>query len=292
MQTLWQDVRYGARMLLKHPGISFVVVLALALGIGANTAIFSVINAVLLRPLPYDEADRLVFLNETSKSMSDISISYPNFTDWRNQNHVFEKIGVSNLNSYNLTGVGEPERILTAQASADLFGALRVKPAIGRLFTNEEDQPGGTPVVILSYGLWQRRFGGQESILNQQLTFNNKSYTVIGVMPPAFQYPSRVEMWVPVGQLSGQSDWQQRGNHPGLYGVARLKPGVAFEQARAAMDAIAVRLEQQYPESNKTRRVQLEGLLDNQVGNVRRGLWILLGAVGLVLLIACTNVAN
>ncbi len=146
MRTLWQDVRYGARMLLKNPGITFIVVLALALGIGANTAIFSVINAVLLRPLPYDEPDRLVFLNETSKTMSDISISYPNFTDWRNQNHVFEKIGVLNRNSYNLTGNGEPERILTAQASADLFGALRVKPAIGRLFTNEEDQPGGTPI--------------------------------------------------------------------------------------------------------------------------------------------------
>ncbi len=292
MRTLWQDVRYGARMLLKNPGITFIVVLALALGIGANTAIFSVINAVLLRPLPYDEPDRLVFLNETSKTMSDISISYPNFTDWRNQNHVFEKIGVSNLNSYNLTGNGEPERILTAQASADLFGALRVKPAIGRLFTNEEDQPGGTPVVILSYGLWQRRFGGQESILNQQLTFNNKSYTVIGVMPPTFQYPSRVEMWVPVGQLSGQSDWQQRGNHPGLYGVARLKPGVTIEQARADMDLISSNLEKQYPDQMAGGGVRVQQLLEIFVSNVRRTLWVLFAAVGFVLLIACANIAN
>src|SRR5882762_2410519 len=214
MWTLIQDLRYGARMLLKNPGITFVVILALALGIGANTAIFSVVNSVLLRPLPYDEADRLVFLNETSKTMDEISISYPNFNDWRNQNHVFEKIGVYNRDSYNLTGYGDAERILTAQMSADLFSALRVNAAIGRIFTNEEDKPGGTPVVVLSYGLWQRRFGGQSNILNQVLTFNGKSYTVIGVMPPGFQYPSRVEMWVSAGQLSG--DWQQRGNHPGL----------------------------------------------------------------------------
>src|SRR5436309_851745 len=156
MTTLWQDVRYGARMLLKNPGISLIVILALALGIGANTAIFSVVNAVLLRPLPYEESDRIVFLNETSKTMSDISISYPNFSDWRDQNHVFEKIGVYNRNSYNLTGYGEAERIVTAQVSADLFSALRVNASLGRVFTNEEDKPGGPPVVVLSYALWQR----------------------------------------------------------------------------------------------------------------------------------------
>jgi putative ABC transport system permease protein len=292
MHTLWQDVRYGARMLLKNPGISFVVVLALALGIGANTAIFSVVNAVLLRPLPYDEADRLVFLSESSKSMDEISVSYPNFSDWRNQNHVFEKIGVYNRNSYNLIGGGEPERILAAQASADLFGALRVQPAIGRVFTNEEDQPGGTPVVVLSYGLWQRRFGGQTGILNQQLTFNNKSYTVIGVMPQSFQYPSRVEMWVPVGQLSGDVNWQQRGNHPGLYGIARLKPGVTIAQAKADMDNIAANLEKQYPDSNAGNGVHVQPLLEVFVSDVRSTLWVLFAAVGFVLLIACANIAN
>jgi len=192
-------------MLLKNPGITAVVILALALGIGANTAIFSVVDAVLLRPLPYDESDRLVFLNETSKAMDEISISYPNFTDWRNQNHVFEKIGVYNRSSYNLTGAGEAERIVTGQVSADLFAALRANPLLGRLFTNEEDLPGGSPVVVLSYALWQRRFGGQTSIVNQPLTLNGKSYTVIGVMPAGFQYPSRVEMWVPVDQLSNKA---------------------------------------------------------------------------------------
>jgi len=292
MQTIWQDMRYGARMLLKNPGITFVVILALALGIGANTAIFSVVNAVLLRPLPYEDSDRLVFLSETSKTMDEISVSYPNFSDWRTQNNVFEKIGVYNRNSYNLIGGGEPERILTAQTSADLFSALRVQPAIGRLFTNEEDRPGGQPVVVLSYGLWQRRFGGQWSILNQQLTFNNKSYTVIGVMPQSFQYPSRVEMWVPVGQLSGTADWQQRGNHPGLYGIARLKPGVTIAQAKADMDNIAANLEKQYPNSNAGNGVKVQQMLEVFVSDVRPTLWVLFAAVAFVLLIACANIAN
>src|ERR1044072_3276624 len=223
--TLWQDLRYGARMLIKNPGVTIIVIIALALGIGANTAIFSVVNTVLLRPLPYDESDRLVFLNEKSPVLDEMSISYPNFSDWRAHNQSFEKMGVYNRGSYNLTGAGEAERIVTAQMSADLFSVLRVNPLLGRVFTNDEDKPGGTPVVVLSYGLWQRRFGGQQSILGQAITLNGKSYTVIGVMPETYAYPSRAEMWVPVGQLFSQAGWQQRGNHPGLYGVARLKPG-------------------------------------------------------------------
>ena len=292
MQKIWQDLRYGVRMLLKNPGITFVVILALALGIGANTAIFSVVDAVLLRPLPYRESDRLVFLNETSKAMDEISISYPNFADWRNQNHVFEKIGVYNRSSYNLTGLGEAERIITGQVSADLFAALRVNPAMGRLFTNDEDKPGGSPVVVLGYALWQRRFGGQANILNQPLTLNGKSYTVIGIMPPDFQFPSRVEMWVPVGQLSGEASWQQRGNHPGLYGVARLKPGVSFAQAKADMDTIGANLEKQYHDSNAGNGIGVQPLLEVFVLDIRRTLWVLFAAVAFVLLIACANIAN
>ncbi len=292
MYTLWQDVRYGIRMLLKNPGMTLVVILALALGIGANTAIFSVVNAVLLRPLPFQEADQLVFLNEASQVLDEMSISYPNFTDWRNQNQVFEKIGVYNRASYNLTGAGEAERIVTAQMSADLFSTLRVSPALGRLYTNEEDQPGGTQVVILSHGLWERRFGGKPDIINQPLTLNGKTYTVIGVMPKGYLFPTRVEMWVPVGQLSGEASWQQRGNHPGLYGVARLKPGVTIEQARANMDMIAANLEQQYPDSNSGNRVRIRPLLEVFVSDVRRALWVLFAAVGFVLLIACANIAN
>src|ERR1044072_6762692 len=231
--TIWQDIRYGARMLVKNPGVTIIVIIALALGIGANTAIFSVVNTVLIRPLPYEESDRLGFFNEKSPVLDEMSISYPNFLDWREHNQTFEKMGVYNRASYNLTGAGEAERIITGQVSADLFSVVRVNPLYGRVFTNDEDKPGGTPVVVLSYGLWQRRFGGQKRIFNQAITLNNKSYTVIGIMPESYAYPSRVEMWVPVGQLSDQPSWQSRGNHPGLLGVARLKPGVTSEQAVA-----------------------------------------------------------
>jgi putative ABC transport system permease protein len=289
---LWHDVRYGARMLLKNPGITIIVIIALALGIGANTAIFIVVNAVLLRPLPYPESERLIFLNEMSPVLDEMSISYPNFTDWRAHNQTFEKMGVYNRASYNLTGTGEAERIVTGQVSADLFGVLRVNAAQGRVFTNEEDKPGGTPVVVLSHPLWQRRFGGQTSILNQAITLNGKSYTVIGIMPQSFAYPSRAEMWVPVGQLSDQPSWQERGNHPGLYGVARLKPGATFEQANADMNNIAANLEKQYPDSNASNRVRLRPLLEIFVVDVRRALWVIFGAVGFVLLIACANIAN
>jgi putative ABC transport system permease protein len=279
-------------MLLKSPGVTIVVIIALALGIGANTAIFSVVNAVLIRPLPYHESERLVFLNEKSPVLDEMSISYPNFTDWRNQNQTFEKMGVYNRASYNLTGAGEAERIVTGQVSADLFSVLRVNAAHGRVFTNDEDKPGGTPVVVLSHGLWQRRFGGQTSILGQAITLNNKSYTVIGIMPQSYLYPSRVEMWVPVGQLSDQPSWLQRGNHPGLYGVARLKPGVTFEQAEADMNNVGVNLEKQYPDSNTSTRPRLRPLMEIFVVDVRRTLWIIFAVVGAVLLIACANIAN
>ncbi|HKR14162.1 MAG TPA: ABC transporter permease, partial [Pyrinomonadaceae bacterium] len=292
MTNLWQDIRYGARMLWKNLGVTVIVVIALALGIGANTAIFSVVNSVLLRPLPYHEAERLVFLNEKSPALDEMSISYPNFTDWRNQTQTFEKIGVYNRASYNLTGVGEAERIVTGQVSADLFSVLRVNAQHGRLFTNDEDKPGGRSVVVLSHPLWQRRFGGQTSILNQAITLNGKSYDVIGIMPETFAYPSRVEMWVPVGQLSDQPSWKERGNHPGLYGVARLKPGATFEQADADMNTIAANLEKQYPDSNANTRVRLRPLLEIFVGDARRALWVIFAAVGFVLLIACANIAN
>src|SRR5215217_1023502 len=271
--TLWQDIRYGARMLIKNPGVTVVVIIALALGIGANTAIFSVVNAVLIRPLPYDESERLIFLNEKSAVLDEMSISYPNFTDWRTHNQTFEKMGVYNRASYNLTGAGEAERIITGQVSADLFSVLRVNPLHGRVFTNDEDKPGGTPVVVLSYALWQRRFGGQMNVLDQPITLNGKSYTVIGIMPESYAYPSRAEMWVPVGQLSDQVSWQNRGNHPGLYGVARLKPGATFEQAEADMNTIAANLEKQYPDSNTANRVRLRPLMEIFVTDVRRALW-------------------
>ncbi len=292
MQTFWQDMRYGARMLLKNPGFTLIALLTLSLGVGANTAIFSVINAVLLRPLPYAESERLVLYNERNPRMDGMSISWPNYTDWQAQQSVFEEMAVFNRGNYNLTGAGEPERIQAGQVTASLFTTLRVQAARGRVFTAEEDKPGGPPVVVLGHGLWQRRFGGDPQIVGKTLSFNDRAYTVIGVMPEGFRFPSRVEMWVPVGQLSDQAGWKNRGNHPGLYGVARLKPGGTIEQARAGMDNIAAGLEKLYPDSNQGNRLRIIPLLENYVRDVRRALWVLFGAVGFVLLIACANIAN
>jgi len=286
------DLRFAFRQLLKNPGFTAVAVLTLALGIGANTAIFSVVDAVLLRPLAYPESDRLVWLSERGPDWSGGSISCPNFTDWRNQQSVFEKFGVYSGSNFTLTGAGEPVRLAGAMMSSDVFAALRVQPEIGRVFGEDEDKPGGPPVAVIGHALWQNRFGGDAGIVNKTINLNGKAYTILGVMPAGFEFPNKVDVWLPVGPLFAESSWQNRDNHPGLFGLARLKPGVTLEKARTDLDLIAVRLEQQYPESNKTRRVQIDRLLDNKVGNVRRALWILLGAVTFVLVIACANVAN
>ena len=289
---MFQDLRYGARMLAKNPGFTLIAVLTLALGIGANTAIFSVVNVVLLRPLPYPESERLVWLSERSPKYPSMTISYPDFIDWRAQQTVFEYIGAFNWDTYNLTGRGEPLQLDVANISADAFAALQVQAAVGRYFDKEEDKPGGPPLVVLSHELWKDRFGSDPGIINQTITLSGRAYTVIGVMPSGYMFPSRVSIWTPLGPLTSHPGFQNRGNHPGLRGVARLKPGVTLEQARGEMDAIAMRLEQQYPDTNKDRRVRIETLLDNYVSNSRSALWMLLGAVGLVLLIACANVAN
>ncbi len=298
IEELWQDLRYGARMLLKNPGFTLIGVLTLALGIGANTAIFSVVYATLLRPLPYPESERLVWMSERAPNFPEMAISYPDFADWRAQQTVFEQIGVYNRGSYNLTGRGEPQRLDGAFLSADVFAALRARAAVGRVFNNDEDSPGANPVVVLSYGLWQSQFGGDAGIVNQVITLDGGAYTVIGVMPAGFAFPMglafpmRVDCWTPVGLLASEPEYQSRGNHPGLLGVARLKSGVTLKQARAEMDAIAARLEQQYPGSNRNIRVRIDPMLDTYVGDARRALWTQLGAVGLVLLIVCANVAN
>src|SRR5262245_25946571 len=292
MNTLWQDLRYGARMLLKAPNFTLIAALTLSLGIGANTAIFSVVNGVLLRPLPYEEPDQLVLLNEHATNFGEMSISYPNFADWRARNRVFEKIGVYNHENYNLTGSGEVERLRAAQMSADIFDALRVKAALGRVYNNDEDRPGGSPVVVLSHGLWLRRFGGDWNVIGRTLTLNDRGYTVIGVMPQGFNLPTRVEMWIPVGPLSDQPDWRSRGRHPGLFAVARLKRGVTLEQASEDMKLVTAALEREYPGPNTGHSATITPLHENYVSGVRRTLYVLLGAVGFVLLIACANVAS
>src|SRR5205085_2805232 len=189
------------------PGFTIVAVLALTLGIGATTAIFSVVNAVLLKPLPYPESERLIYLWETHPQIAEMSVAYPNYVDWRAQNEVFENIGVYRRQTYNLTGSGEPERLTGGMMSADLFAALRVNAMRGRVYTSDDDKADATPVVVLSYGLWQRRFGGDPGILDQQLTLNGRSYTVIGIMSPDYQFPARVELWTPVGLSAKAPGW-------------------------------------------------------------------------------------
>jgi putative ABC transport system permease protein len=296
MDTFWQDIRYAFRMLLKNRGVTLVAILALALGIGANSAIFSVVNAVLLRPLPYEEPKRLVFLSEWSQQVPNMSISMANFNDWRTTNTVFESIVAFRTQNAVLTGQGEPERVQVRQMTAGLFPTLRIKPILGRAMTPEEDKVGAERVVLLSEGFWARRFGRDPNILNKLLTLNGESYTVIGVLPTAGlhstwrQFDLFSSLWRFEDRDGGP---QNRGNHPGIYAFARMKPGVTVEKARAEMRDIAKRLEQQYPNSNTGDSVTVLPLLDAIVGeDLPTELGVLLCAVGFVLLIACANVAN
>jgi putative ABC transport system permease protein len=289
--ALWHDLRFGARMLLKQPGFTLIAVLTLALGIGANTAIFSIVNAVVLRPFPYKEPERLVILRERVSVGGGFSPSYPNFVDWRAQSTVFDSISAARGNeSFNFTGAGEPERLQGRIVSAEFLSTLGIKPMLGRDFLAEEDRPGATPAVILSYGFWRRRFGEDPSVIGKQLTLNNQSYIVVGVTPPNFQFETEADVTVPIGLQAER--FRLRGRDPGAGVVARLKPNVSLQQAETELNMIAARLEQQYPESNKGRRARVTPLHENFVGDARQPLLILLGSVGLVLLIACANVAN
>jgi putative ABC transport system permease protein len=289
---LLHDLRYAARTQLKNPAFTIVAVIALALGIGANTAIFSVVNTVLLRPLPYKNPDRLMMVwEEASKH------GYPrdtptaaNFVDWRDQNQVFEGMAAMLEASFNLTGTGDPERLEGNRVSAALFPLLGVEPQIGRVFTAAEDQPGSQRVVLLSYGLWQRRFGGDPGIVGKSLTLNGDSYTAVGVMPARFHFPTiNDQVWVPIAFSP-----EEAGNRNVHYlrVLARLKPGVTMSQAQTEMSTIATRLQQQYPQTNTDVGAVVTSLQEQLVGDIRPALLILLGAVALVLLIACANVAN
>src|SRR6266542_2670550 len=299
METLWQDIRYGLRMLLKAPSFSIVATIALALGIGANTAIFSVVNAVLLRPLPFPDPERLMMVWETNqqRGVERGSASYPNFADWRAQNGVFEHMAAFHTNDFILTGRGDAARIQGAVVNADLFPLLHVAPLIGRHFRPEEDKPGETGrVVLLSQQLFQRRFNSDPNVLNQSIVLDGSNYTVVGVMPQSFTFPLQgepVELWttVAIDATGKEPATEQRGAHF-LHVIARLRPDATREKAQAEMTTIAARLEQQYPDKNLHASVNVEPALNALVGDIRPALLILLGAVGCVLLIACANVAN
>lgn len=291
MGAFLQDLRYGIRMLAKSPGFTAVAVLTLALGIGANTSIFSVVNAVLLRPLPFRDSGRLMVLSETNERQPHVSVSYPNFFDWRQQNHVFEDMASFQPRDFNLAGVSEPESIGGAAVSSSLLRTLGIKGILGRDFLPDEDKKGAEPVVMLSYGLWQRRFGGEASAVGKTLTLDGKPFTIIGVLPPQFMLYEEAQVYTPIGVWM-DADMMDRGAHNDTSVVARLKPGVTMPQAQADMDTIARQLEQQYPTTNKGYRVEMISLRDKFVGDSRPPILVLFAAVGLVLLIACVNVTN
>lgn len=291
MRQLLKDLRFGIRLLRNNAVVTVVAVVTLALGIGANTAIFSVVNAVLLRPLAYEDPERLtmVFESNPAKGWREFMASPANFVDWQTQSQSFEQLAAYRTGPLNVTGGEEPERIPGARVSPTLFTLLGVVPILGRTFSNEEDRPGADRVVVISYGLWQRRLGADPNIGERELLINGKNYAVLGVLPAGFRFPRQTDIWMPIA-FTGE-DLRNRGTHT-VDVIGRLKREVTVDQAHAEMGAIAHELEQQYPSSNTGWGVRVVPLLDTIVGDIRPSLRILLVAVGFVLLIACANVAN
>ena len=288
------DLRFAFRQLRKTPGFTFIAVLTLALGIGANTAIFSVIYAVLLQPLPYPDGDRIVILTETDSNQPQISVAYPDYVDWKRDNTVFENIAVSRRESYNLSGLEgrAPEQVSGGLVTGNFFKVIGLQPQLGRVFTEDEDRVGGPMVCVISDKLWLRVFNRDPGVLGKTVNLGNQPFTIIGVMPPQMFSPRTVDVWFPLTRRTDDALWQSRDNHPGLFGWARLKEGVTIDKALAQMKEIAARLSVQYPKSNTGVSVTVTTLLENQVGDYRDSLKLLLGAVALVLVIACANLAN
>lgn len=292
METLWQDIRYGLRMLAKNPGFTAVAIITLALGIGANVSIFALVNTVLLRALPYKDADRLVTVwgyNRARGYPTDL-VSPLDFRDWQTQSHSFEGMGASTDVTYTLTGLGEPTLVIAYSFSADYFQTLGVTPLLGRTFLPEEEQAGKNHVAVLSYSFWQGRFGGNRDVVGKTITLDGEPYSVVGVMPDGFKYPAFTELWTPYTVLPEAANDR---SYRYLRIIARLKPGVTLKQAQAEMNAIASRLAVEYPKTNKDEdATNLISLRQTISGDVRPALLVLLCAVGLVLIIACANVAN
>jgi putative ABC transport system permease protein len=290
MQTLLQDLRYASRSLWKSPGFAIVAAATLAIGIGANTAIFSIIETVLLRPLPFRNPEQLLRLYETESAPGTYPFSGPDFIDWKKQNSTFQDMALFNwLQDMNLSVKGRPDHVAALPAEANFFTLLGVTPLLGRTFAPGEDQPGKDQVAILSYGLWNSHFAGDPHVVGQTLSLNSKKYTVIGVAPETFRYPSRAQLWIPLDVDS--KTLGTRGSH-WAQAIGRMKPGVTIRQAQADLTLVASRLEQQYPDSNYKVGASVISLHEDLAGNSRSSLLMMLSAVGLVLLIACANVAN
>ncbi len=291
MHTFLLDVKFAVRQLLKSRGFTVVALLTLALGIGANTALFTVVNGVLLNPLPFSHPDQLVAIHESKPNFDRGSISFPNFRDWRKDNHTFSSMAVSRPYAMGLTGLGDPEQVDNNFITSDYFTVLGVKPLLGRMFVNGEDEIGAPPVVLLSEGLWRRKLGGSPNAVGSSLTLDGRQYTIVGVVPASFHLEHDYDLYVPLGQWSNPI-LNDRAAGLGLHGIGRMKPGVTVEQAQADMDTVARSLAQAYPDANKGVGCRLVPLKTQIVGSIRSTLLVLLAAVGFVLLIACVNVAN
>ena len=290
MGNLLQDIRYSIRMALKTRGFTAIVVLVLALGIGANTAMFSVINAVVFRPLPYKDSGQLMALWEQSQQMEEMSVAYPNFLDWQAQNHAFDQMAAFKSDNFNYTESGDPERKRGKQVSGEFFSLLGVNPILGRGFSREDDKPGANPVVIISQAFWQNRLSANSAMIGQPLKLNGKNYTLIGVLPADFEFNGVTDVFVPLGLNADKM--MDRGSHPGIYVLGRLKPGLTIKEGAASMASVTSNLGQQYPQTNAGNSAVVISLYEDTVGKIRTAFLILFGAVALVLLIACANVAN
>jgi predicted permease len=285
------DLKFALRSLGKAPGFALVAIITLALGIGANSGVLSFLNVLLFKPLPLPNAPELVFMGEHSQQVPNMSVSYPNYVDWRERQKSFTHLGAFRGQSFNYIGVSETERITGAVFSADMFPALGVAPKLGRWFSADEDKPGAERVALISERFWQTTLGGRADVLGTKITLSGEIYSIVGVMPADFRFPNGVpDAWVPLG-LNADS-MRDRGSHPGLYCIGRLKPGVSFESSRADMIAVAKQLEQQYPQSNTGNSVNMQTLVERVVGQQRGTVWISFAAALGVLLIACANVAN
>src|SRR5262245_47040486 len=284
---MFQDLRFGARMLLKSPNYTLIAALTLALGIGANTAIFSVVNAVMLRPLPYRDPDQLVHAYRMQPPVERSPVSVPAYLDFAAQQQVFGSFAAHYGETFNLTDDQEAERVIGRRVTQSFFALFGVSPARGRFFNPADDDADSARVAVIGDGLWRRRFGGDDRVVGQTIRLNGEAYTVVGVAPPEFQFPRRVEIWTPA-RLPGRG--ADRTRHF-LMMVGRLEDGVTGEQAQAQMNQIATALARQYP-SRRELSILISPMLEEQVRGIRTALWVLLGAVGFVLLIACANVAN
>jgi putative ABC transport system permease protein len=293
LSGLWQDMRYAVRMVRKNPGFAAVVVITLALGIGANTAIFSFVNAVILNPLPFPDSDRVVFISETTTTGDEMSVSLLNFKDWQARGRSFEELGGVRFMTFNLTGIDTPQRLAGQAVTLNYFSILGVQPQLGRTFSQDEDQFGATLTALISDSLWRKTFGADPNIVGRTINLDSDTFTVIGVMPPRFKFVLESDIWTPLsGLLHPESGWFDRGNHMGLWPFGKLKRGISVDQAETEMKQIAAQLEQEYPATNSGNGAITQTLQTVVVHEVRGTLLVLMGAVAFVLLIACVNVAN